>query len=497
MTTVSLLISGECSGDNVNRQVDIATNVINNSCYFKDLLCFMQIPHDGSILFPPQYNEVVDVYLEYSKVNNHTDVVTHQTQTKVYKHYKPNKLKLAFELCHYLSDDKFLVWLIELALGMWDKVVSDNNNVIDSLHLNIQRDIYLHIPLCFVPITFQGSNGDSCCQQVDIFMRDWLTINKDKTYVVNDHKYKTYVEYYVTDDTNTISHVRKIECVCITPDGDYHYHGVVKYWHPLTLQGKKFLSSETYHHNGRMHGTSTSWYSTGHLKRLSNYNNGFCYGTDTQWWQPNKDKDKDKYCDRDHDHQSPGNLLSVVEFNNGVKHGNSREYYSNGQLEQQGCYVNGKMCGEWKLWYESGNIRCITTFNNNVRCGVYNEYYDTVSHHDMKEYHFDDEGEECSTFKAWWPPRSPDLEDVIHCGHEHSSTPTIETNQLRYCCTYTPGIRNIYAKYIEWDKQGNCVKSVNDNHDTNNTNNTDNHPRRLNVYKYLLDSGLTISYDFS
>ena len=39
----------------------------------------------------------------------------------------------------------------------------------------------------------------------------------------------------------------------------------------------------------------------------------------------------------------------------GIPHGNSKSYYMNGQLHQEGSYDMGRQIGEWAEWDEDGN----------------------------------------------------------------------------------------------------------------------------------------------
>jgi len=209
--------------------------------------------------------------------------------------------------------------------------------------------------------------------------------------------------------------------------------------------------------------------------------------------------------------------LSVCEYDQGYRNGTNSQYHINGQLEIQGFHIKGKRCGEWKMWYKSGNIMCATHFNNNVRCGIYTEYYDTQQHHLMKQYHFNDEGEECDTFKMWWPPLSCDKEKkkekekeqdrtdhpIVHNDegtNEHKLAQYIEsgveTHQLKYYCKYNLSTMNYYSRYIEWDKQGNCIVNVNDINDDNNGNKCVS-PYKLNVYKSVYNSDLNVEYVFN
>jgi len=486
MTTV-LYISDD-DGTTREVEVEVATSIINNSCYFKDLVSYTNV--QNCVLFPPQYNNVVNIYLDYAKEVG----VEEQTKVKTSK-YTLTQLKLAFELCHYLDDNIFLAWLMRHTRKMWKYIIGNKDNIIDKLHPNIQRDIYLHVPLCFVPIALQGTNStnsndiinsnNSDYQQSEKFIRDWVAINKGKRYTTNGYEYKTVIEYY---DSNGMD-IKKLTCLRESFISEYHEHGVTKSWHPLTLDGKKLLSEETYYSNGKKHGTYTNWYSTGYLGRICDYHNGKIHGKDIMWWYP-------AWIKYGY-HQCKTRLMSITEYHHGVEHGSSTKYYSNGQTEQQGCYDNGKKCGEWRLWYPSGNIRCITSFNNDVRCSIYKEYYDTQQHDFMKEYHFDDQGRKCDTFKMWWPP-SQSLPQLS--SHESSHkldaddchpTKETQTNQLKYYYKCRTAVINSSTRYVEWDEKGNCIRDI------NGDDGSLLYPHKIRVYTETSNSGLIVTYEFN
>jgi len=439
MTTLLHVTSDSSSSDvvdnKVSRQFCVSTPIIKNSVYFSDLINYTS--HD-SILFPSQYNDAVDVYLNYAQ---ELQCVLH-TQLQI---------KMAFELCHYLDDSKFLMFLTNyLLVNMWKHIVTSDNNINMDLHPNIKRDIYLHIPLCFVP---------TCISEDELFIRDWIIINKDKNYVIHDFEYTTSIKYY--DDNKDI---KELECLrrrhvedyhtedchakdCHAEDyhtEDYHRHGIYKFWCPLT-SGKKFLLREMNYENGNYHGCVISWYSNDKILNLSQYWGGKQHGCDILW------------C-------SNGSLLWVIQYEMGVESGIYNKYYQGrgvGIQVQQGHYSYGKRDGDWRLWYRSGNIRYETTFNNDVRIGCYKEYYDTSQHHIMKQYHFDQHGKETGTFRMWWPPTSiltSTQQDKQHIQQTH------KCGQLKY--EYRFGDQTSKTskfKYTEWDQNGVRTYNINNN----------------------------------
>ena len=64
------------------------------------------------------------------------------------------------------------------------------------------------------------------------------------------------------------------------------------------------------------------------------------------------------------EHWSNGQLESQETYVNGKKHGEWKLWRTNGQLESQETYVNGKEHGEWKRWYENGQPHVQSTYVN-------------------------------------------------------------------------------------------------------------------------------------
>lgn len=68
-------------------------------------------------------------------------------------------------------------------------------------------------------------------------------------------------------------------------------------------------------------------------------------------------------------------VLSAREFfQDDVRHGPSKTYYHNGQVELEGDYVDGQQHGPWRLYYRSGAIHIEAVFFQGVLDGPYVEY---------------------------------------------------------------------------------------------------------------------------
>ena len=60
---------------------------------------------------------------------------------------------------------------------------------------------------------------------------------------------------------------------------------------------------------------------------------------------------------------NPDGTKSYYEnYINGIENGDSKEYFQNGKLHQEGVYKNGKEDGLWKEWYSTGQLKRQTEF---------------------------------------------------------------------------------------------------------------------------------------
>jgi len=51
-----------------------------------------------------------------------------------------------------------------------------------------------------------------------------------------------------------------------------------------------------------------------------------------------------------------GKILSQIDYRSGIKSGNCTYYFENGNKQSESYYLNGKLKGEYKSYYESGEL---------------------------------------------------------------------------------------------------------------------------------------------
>jgi antitoxin component YwqK of YwqJK toxin-antitoxin module len=63
------------------------------------------------------------------------------------------------------------------------------------------------------------------------------------------------------------------------------------------------------------------------------------------------------------DYYSSGQLAVECNYRNNLIHGNYVSFYSNGQIKENGQFSDGVKVGEWKYWYKNGQLKKTIIFN--------------------------------------------------------------------------------------------------------------------------------------
>lgn len=130
---------------------------------------------------PARYLPIIDFYLDFLKkvVVNEGKVVSYTSQPSHIKHMED--LLLGFEVEAFFADNIFFVYLMKQAYKMWQLFLPT------ILSLPDERAVYLYTPYEFVPANYMGK---------DSFFNEWLSINADRSVLLNDDN------YYYTDVDN-------------------------------------------------------------------------------------------------------------------------------------------------------------------------------------------------------------------------------------------------------------------------------------------------------
>jgi len=404
---------------------------LNKSDFFCGLLEFCDV--NTVLQFPPIYNKVADYYLRYASINQPLFNV---------KITQPSTLKLCLEMAHYLADVEFFEVIMNQLLSSWYEL----HIVIDDLHPELQRDVYLHCPYMFIPQTFVDD---------DIFFKAWLDINNNKGIVVNhnDNNINMYISYYIQYFAVTVL------MSTLTQNDNVYRHGYRKEWR-LNSNNTYSLISCAFYDYDRLHGQYKSW----------------CY----------QDNNLIGYI-RNVSHYENGNLL------------HDSEYDINGQVICEQHFIDGKKTGTWKKRDSSKQLVLEVSYLNDVKHGPYRGYYiissviekqqqqllSQTSLSDSKqeqreeqeerqgeillpafEYHFEYDGE-VGMFREWYHPSSTLA----------PSTTTLVSGQIKQQLKYEHTFRNhgyenfsnldisvIKEQHKQWDIDGELIYQLHTPH---------------------------------
>jgi len=123
-------------------------------------------------------------------------------------------------------------------------------------------------------------------------------------------------------------------------------------------------------------------------------------GREGSWWSSPSDRDVSNYAylsdmsdyhgvirDLNSASTMSGGLFSVrcmqgvahkkfvINYENGVPHGEWKKFHKNGKLNEVGNYKEGKLHGELKMFYENGNLHSITNYKEGILHGE-QKYFD-------------------------------------------------------------------------------------------------------------------------
>ncbi len=94
-----------------------------------------------------------------------------------------------------------------------------------------------------------------------------------------------------------------------------------------------------------------------------------------------------------------GALWAEMEYKNNVRNGKSIVYYPNGNIQQEGFYIDDKEEGLFKEYYETGELKREANLKNGVQDGVLKAYYKDGS---LQTIQFFNNGLPDSTFKSFY-----------------------------------------------------------------------------------------------
>lgn len=74
-----------------------------------------------------------------------------------------------------------------------------------------------------------------------------------------------------------------------------------------------------------------------------------------------------------------GDVKTVINYNNGIKHGDATMYHPNGEVLLKMHFINGKREGKSEKYYKSGALYALTPYSDNKITGVRTTYFENGS----------------------------------------------------------------------------------------------------------------------
>jgi len=412
-------------------------------------LCLSTSVNNKEVCFPPQYNDIVNLYLMC--LNGDKEIKNYIARYPL----KKNKYNLGrlLQLLHFLEDDI----TFEDPLSLIKISYSTYKEVIDTLHSDLQRSIYLRLPYCFTPFDDR------------YFFEYWIAINsKEGEITVENIIYRSYLRSYEGDidlgDSRYSSH-QMTQFITFKNDNP---HGVEKVWYPLNnsnnnpvtnnpvtnnpvtnnpvtnnnpagnnnsnnnpVANKQLIAKIANYVDGRLHGIMKCWNDNNVLKIENNYDNGQMHGCCIQYHKTGEKKEevhyhKGKLYGLNISYDQDGKKVIERNYVNGLKHGleiwynevgNKNVEYrykfdkrhgptrywhrSSGKLISEYNFVNGKQHGVSKTWYETGSLNSEENYCNGELHGETKFWYKNVPNTLEKQCNYQ-HGKLDGCYKSWY-----------------------------------------------------------------------------------------------
>ncbi len=101
-----------------------------------------------------------------------------------------------------------------------------------------------------------------------------------------------------------------------------------------------------------------------------------------------------------------------------LRHGSAKTWYSNGQLEEEGSYENGKKTGRFTYWHENGQVATTGEYHDDQPAGNWVWYYENGQKSVIGKYQ---DGKLVGSWR-WWDDEGKLTKQQIYNGTEMAST---------------------------------------------------------------------------
>ncbi|RST46322.1 toxin-antitoxin system YwqK family antitoxin [Variovorax sp. DXTD-1] len=140
------------------------------------------------------------------------------------------------------------------------------------------------------------------------------------------------------------------------------------------------MDQESYYAFGKLNGAVNAWHDNGVKKTEAHYDNGKSVGDFTTWY-PNGKK-------QSHSQRLLGALDGTYtewydngqkklqqHYVRGVRSGEKTQWYANGQRMEALNFVQGELDGLWQSWYDNGQIKGERQYKSGQRTGPFTHWY--------------------------------------------------------------------------------------------------------------------------
>jgi antitoxin component YwqK of YwqJK toxin-antitoxin module len=152
-------------------------------------------------------------------------------------------------------------------------------------------------------------------------------------------------------------------------NGEKEYYQVLKSdttqkdgWY-FRLNGKGDTLEKVQYVNGSIEGQRVLYYPNGQIYIVENYINNQYNGPYQSFFESGAPKQFGTFEDgqfegelKTYYEQPAGQLKEVVQLVNGIENGALKQYYANGQIQNESSYSEGLKAGPFKEYHENGNI---------------------------------------------------------------------------------------------------------------------------------------------
>ena len=335
---IYLLITDNKGGNITATHTLSNDSAIRQSQLFNDILSCINGPN--KVYFPPQFNSVVNYYLDYCDYSHCYNDNGHDGQETM----DNDQLAKLLQLADFLDDEQLLQRLMQ------DHVRPNYSRyqvMLEGLSAELHSRMKMYLPLCLLNYT------EADYVQHSPRLKTWLARNLDKVIIVDGQNYVTVLTPPTPlrplegDDPRQPELIKGRQFYCYK--NTLTKHGPFWSWNITDNNGDDYGHNETIvtsaignYYEDKQHGVWKYYYSSGAQKQETNFINGIKHGLQRYWFA---DSQQLKLEENFH----MGKLHGLTTK---FKYTNSKCHYKCTEIQ----YFDGKVASE-KHYKSNGRIR--------------------------------------------------------------------------------------------------------------------------------------------